>query len=108
MNINPGANASAAASVAGTSRAAARGGEADNQATEATRQQAAADSPAGKSQEATVDAGEQTNDRGGNGRQVLDVFEREEQDDLADQEEQQPATQKPTSDGAGEHLDLEA
>ena len=40
MNINPSA---AAASIAGTSRAAARGGEADSQAIESTRQQATAD-----------------------------------------------------------------
>ena len=54
MNINP----AAAASIAGTARAAGRGGESDNQATEATRQQSTSETPAGKSSESTVDAGE--------------------------------------------------
>jgi hypothetical protein len=103
MNINP----NAAASVAGTSRAAARGGKADSQASESTRQQSTTENPAGKaSQSSAVDAGDQTEDRGGNGRQVLDVFEREEE-----QQEQPPESQPRQSagpDGTGEHLDLEA
>ena len=106
MNINPGA----AASVAGTTRAAARGGEADNQATEATRQQSAADTPGGKAADSNaVDAGDQTSDRHGNGRQVLDVFERSDQEDEAATEGDQPPTRSAASlDGTGEHLDLEA
>ena len=74
MNIN---SSAAAASIAGTSRAAARGGEADSQAVESTRQQATADKPGGKSADSNeIDAGEQTGDRHGNGRQLLDQFER--------------------------------
>ena len=103
MNVNP----SAAASVAGTSRAAARGGEADNQATESTRQQSAADKPAGKSADSSeVDAGDQADDRHGNGRQVLDVFERSDDQDAPSEES---SASKPASmDGTGEHLDLQA
>ncbi len=79
MNINPSA---AAASIAGTSRAAARGGEADSQAIESTRQQATADKPGGKSADSNaIDAGDQTGDRHGNGRQVLDQFERHDDSD---------------------------
>ena len=111
MNINP----AAAASVAGSARAAARGGESDNQATEATRQQSAAESPAGKSSEAAIDAGDQTEDRGGNGRQVLDIFENsEDQQGEDDQQEQGQAKQDQNGaggvspEGTGEHLDLEA
>ena len=106
MNINPGA----AASVAGTSRAAARGGETDNQASEATRQQSAADNPAGKAADSSaVDAGDQTSDRHGNGRQVLDIFERSEDAKPDDQQEESSGQNNPVSpDGTGEHLDLQA
>ncbi len=79
MNINP---SGAAASIAGTSRAAARGGEADSQAVESTRQQATADTPGGKSADSNaIDAGEQAGDRHGNGRQLLDQFERHDDGD---------------------------
>jgi len=106
MNINP----SAAASVAGTSQAAAKGGDADNQATEATRQQSRADAPAGKATDTNaVDAGDQTDDRGGNGQQVLDVFERsEEEEQEGDEQESRPQSNPPSADGSGEHLDLQA
>jgi len=110
MNMNP-----AAASIAGTSRAAARGGETDNQATAATRQQAASDKPAGKSADAHVDAGDQTGDRGGDGRQALDVFERgaESEDQGAESEGQGAGQNKrqaanASPEGTGAHLDLEA
>ena len=104
MNINP----SAAASVAGTSRAATRGGEADNQAAEATRQQTTSEKPGGKAADSNaVDAGDQTDDRGGNGRQMLDVFEKSEnQDDKHD--ETSSHGKSVSNDGTGEHLDLEA
>ena len=103
MNINP----SAAASVAGTGRAAARGGDADNQATESTRQQSAADKPGGKAADSSaVDAGDQTGDRDGNGHQVLDVFERS--GDQEDPQQESPQRQSASPDGAGEHLDLQA
>lgn len=104
MNINP----SAAASVAGTSRAAARGGEADNQASEAANRQSTAENPAGKANDSSaVDAGDQTDDRGGNGRQVLDVFERKGGDEEAQQEEKRDPGSV-ASEGSGNHLDLEA
>ena len=107
MNINPSA---AAASVAGTGRAAARGGEADNQATEATRQQATAEKPAGKASDSSaVDAGDQTEDRGGDGRQVLDVFEHTEQDEHSEEQANTDRSSGSVSgDGVGGHLDLEA
>ena len=107
MNINP-----SAASIAGTSRAAARGGEADNQAAEATRQQTAAEKPAGKDSESNaVDAGDQTDDRGGNGRQMLDTFERSEDGDDAQNQNGEQTSVPPNSagtEGSGNHLDFEA
>ncbi|MFK8111776.1 MAG: hypothetical protein AB8B91_06225 [Rubripirellula sp.] len=106
MNINP----SAAASVAGTARAAAKGGEADNKASEATRQQATSEAPGGKASDSSaLDAGDQTSDRDGNGRQVLDVFERSEETEAAEEEsETQKQPPAATDDGTGGHLDLEA
>ena len=104
MNINP----AAAASIAGTSRAAGRGGESDNQATEATRKQSAADSPGGKTSEVTVDAGDQTQDRGGDGRQVLDVFEQTEGTEEQPEEQEEKRSGGASPEGSGEHLDLEA
>ena len=108
MNINP----SAAASIAGVSHAASRGGEADNQAAEATRQQSASEKPGGKSSEVAIDAGDQTDDRGGDGRQVLDVFERtdgnKEQGEEQGEEQTAPQAPRVSADGSGETLDLEA
>lgn len=106
MNINP----SAAASVAGTARAAAKGGEADNQASESTRQQSTADKPGGKvSDSNAVDAGDQTGDRGGDGRQVLDLFQKSDDGDSAQESKpDRDTSHRPSPDGAGEHLDLEA
>ncbi|MDG2223359.1 MAG: hypothetical protein P8L85_18395 [Rubripirellula sp.] len=104
MNINP----AAAASVAGTARAASRGGEADNQATETTRQQAKVESPAGATGETTVHAGEHTEDRDANGRQLYDTFEQGEPE-TAEQEEAPPGDRKSVNaDGIGGELDLEA
>ena len=105
VNIQPNA---AAATVAGTSRAAARGGEADNQATEATRQQSVSEKPAGKAADASaIDAGDQTGDRGGNGRQVYDRFESSRDEEADSRQESKPA-KSVSSEGTGEHLDLEA
>ena len=120
MNINP---SGAAASIAGTSRAAARGGEADAQVVESTRQQATADKPGGKSADSNaIDAGEQTGDRHGNGRQLLDQFERHKDGDEpnacdleADHEPQvdadvqgiAPASNGDTRMQLGANLDLE-
>ncbi len=102
MNINP----AAAASIAGVSRAASRGGDADNQAIESTRQQSAADKPAGRSSEAAIDAGDQTDDRGGDGRQVLDVFERDEKTPQQQEETETIASDGDRTDEPGEHIDL--
>lgn len=103
MNINP---TSAAASVAGTSRAAAKGGETDKQAVDATGKQSAAENPGGKSSESNaLDAGDQAGDRGGDGRQVLDVFEHPERRDSNPQPAPDEAQAKPAPDG---HLDFEA
>jgi hypothetical protein len=109
MNINP----AAAASIAGTSSAAGRGGESDNQANEASRQQSASETPAGKSSESAIDAGDQTQDRGGDGRQVLDVFEKaddeeQQQEELQKEDQQEKRSNGASPEGSGEHLDLEA
>ncbi len=104
MNINPSA---AAASIAGTSRAAARGGEADSQAVESTRQQATADKPGGKSADSNaIDAGEQTGDRHGNGRQLLDQFERHDDVDesKADDADDVEAEQESPADDDGQGI----
>ncbi len=120
MNINPSA---AAASIAGTSRAAARGGEADSQAVESTRQQATAEKPGGKSGDSNaIDAGDQTGDRHGNGRQMLDQFERHDDADESTATDGQPdyesrsdtdaqgiapSSHRDTPGEAGANLDLE-
>lgn len=123
MNVNPGAVTHSAAahaplnaSLAGTARAAARGGESDKQAAEASRQQQSAEKPAGQSPETQVDAGDETGDRGGDGRQVLDRFEQrasdgEPEDDAEDQAgDPRPAPPRvdPAPSGPGQQLDLEA
>lgn len=101
MNINPSA---AAASIAGTSRAAARGGEADSQAVESTRQQATADKPGGKSADSNaIDAGEQTGDRHGNGQQLLDQFERHDDGDESKADEGE-AVHESTADVDGQGI----
>ncbi len=106
MNINP----SAAASVAGTARAAARGGEADNQASEATRQQSTAEKPGGKAVDSSaVDAGDHADDRYGDGRQTLDTFEKSDSDqEQAESQETAAPPSPPSENGSGEHLDLQA
>ncbi len=109
MNINP----SAAASVAGTSRAAARGGESENQSAEATKQQAKSDAPGGKGGDtAAVDAGDHADDRYGDGRQTLDTFERSDSEEKPEETKEQAetptaplSTDEPESGG---HLDLQA
>lgn len=68
------------ASIAGVSRAAAHGGEQEKQTTEAARQQNTAEKPGGKSADSSaVDAGDATGDRGGDGRQTYDFFEKQNQ-----------------------------
>lgn len=88
-----------AASLAGTGRAAARGGEAESQASEAARQQSTAETPAGKSpDQSAVDAGQQTDDRDGHGQQSLDIFERRKKQ--PDESEAEP--EKAAADEAGD------
>ncbi|GAA5505900.1 hypothetical protein [Novipirellula caenicola] len=97
MQVNP---SSAAANIAGTARAAARGGEADSQAAEATKRQATAENPGGKTAEASaIDSSEQTHDRGGDGRQMYDTFERaKEHDEQETQPEEQPGDEHDAAD----------
>lgn len=109
MNVNPSV---AAASIAGVNRAAVKGSESDNQATDARSKQAASEAPAGKNGETQqLDAGDQSGDRDANGRQLLDVFERsedeseDESDRAAATSDEQQRSQKQPSEG---HLDLEA
>lgn len=104
VNINP----AAAAAVAGTARAASRGGEADNQATETTRQQAKVESPAGGTGESTVHAGEHTEDRDANGRQLYDIFEQSERETADHQEAPTEHRKSVNAEGVGGGLDLEA
>lgn len=105
MNINP--NPNAANSIAGTARAAARGGEATNRAVDANNKQATAEKPAGKAADSdAIDPGDQTEDRGGNGQQVLDVFQRGDEEES--REESTPKSKKSISpEGAGGNLDFE-
>jgi len=108
MNIHPTA---AAASIAGTERAANRGGESDARRAEASRQQQVADAPGGKSADSNaIDSGQETSDRGGDGRQVFDTFEQSQQgseDDSHDQDNISPR-QPARDENQGQHLDLEA
>ncbi|GAA4448490.1 hypothetical protein [Novipirellula rosea] len=96
MQVNP---SSAAASVAGTARAAARGGEADSQAAEATKRQATAENPGGKTAEASaIDSSEQTHDRGGDGRQMYDTFERAKEHDEQETQPDEAAAEQEATD----------
>ena len=68
------------ASIAGTQRAATRGGTIDNQSSQLSQSQSIATNPAGKSADSNaIDAGDQTGDRRGDGRQALDTFERNDE-----------------------------
>lgn len=85
------------ASIAGVSRAAARGGEQEKQTTEAARQQNTAEKPGGKSADSSaVDAGESTGDRGGDGRQTYDFFEKQNQPEDEASANESPANPDPT------------
>ena len=110
MNIQPPA---AAASIAGTARAAAKGGEGDNQASEGARRLAVTEQPAGKASETPgIDAGEQTGDRGGDGREMYDRFESSrkqegaEEDSLPDPSPQAAPDSFPAGDQS--HIDFQA
>lgn len=99
---------SAAASVAGTSHAASKGGESDRQASEGAARLDVSRRPAGKGTETSaVDPGEHTGDRGGDGRETYDRFERRTGDDG------DPVSEPGDDDGsaaeaAGGHIDFQA
>ena len=110
---------SAAASVAGTSHAASKGGESDRQASEGAARLDVSQRPAGKGSETSaVDPGEHTGDRGGDGREMYDRFERraDRDDDLQngqpdDDEAAHDGTNHETGspiDAAGGHIDFQA
>tara|TARA_R110002049_G_scaffold305056_1_gene500981 strand:- start:16568 stop:16903 length:336 start_codon:yes stop_codon:yes gene_type:complete len=106
MNIQPSA---AAASIAGTDRAATRGGEADAKRGEASRQQSAAEAPGGKAADSSaLDSGQETADRGGDGRQVLDIFEQSAKDEEEQAADQESSKSSANQESQGNHLDLEA
>lgn len=106
MNIQPSA---AAASIAGTDRAATRGGEADAKRGEASRQKSVAESPGGKSADSSaLDSGQETSDRGGDGRQVLDIFERSSETEEESAGEGGKDDRAPNRDTEGGHLDIQA
>ena len=106
MNIQPSA---AAASIAGTDRAATRGGEADAKRGEATRQREVSEAPGGKAADSSaIDSGQETADRGGDGHQVLDVFEKATKPDEETGDDLGLPRQGVNSDTQGGHLDLEA
>lgn len=108
----------AGAGVAGSSYAAAKGGETDKQASESSNQQSTAKSPGGKSEAAGVEAGSQTEDRGGNGQEFYDQFDSSgqadsEQDPHGDEDGQDDDTHQIAPSGSDEddaseppHLDL--
>ena len=99
----------AAASVAGIGRAIAKGGTSDDQMTQARADQTKQTAPGGKSEGVEqLEAGDPTQDRGGDGRQVLDQFEsQEEEGKLADPESQTESADDGSDDADG-HLDFKA
>ena len=90
------------ASIAGTGHAAARGGEQEKQTAEATRQQNTAEKPGGKSADSSaVDAGDATGDRGGDGRQTYDFFEKQNQ---PEDESSAPTNESPANPAATDSI----
>jgi hypothetical protein len=106
MNIQPSA---AAASIAGVDRAATRGGEADAKRGESLRQQSVSEAPGGKAADSSaIDSGQETADRGADGRQVLDIFEKSTKDEEETVDDHNSLRKGVNSDTQGGHLDLEA
>lgn len=107
MNIPPVPPASL---VAGTAHAAAKGGETDKQSSEAVSQQQNANNPGGKAVDAiSVEKGEKSGDRDGNGREMLDVFERTSDDESHETNEEKQDDAPESSSLPPEdppHLDL--
>ncbi len=107
MNIqpNPVTAAGITASVAGVGHAAARGGEHEKQTGEAIRQQSTVEKPGGKSADSSaVDAGDATGDRGGDGRQTYDFFQKQKQPDDESSGTESPAS-PPTRDSVNHSSD---
>lgn len=105
MNINP----AAAALIAGTARAAAKGGDSDARASQDTARQSAARAPGGKdAADTSIEAGDQTSDRDANGRQVLDIFERNSDESKQEDSEPTPRSDSQRQSNHEGHLDLEA
>ena len=110
MNIQ---GSHAAISIAGTSTAAAKGGETDKQGSESASQLATSDKTAGSDAVTPeVDPGEHLGDRGGDGRQLYDTFEHREERDPTPSEEAEERSHSdgptPASDPSTcSHLDLE-
>jgi len=108
MNVQPNA---ASASIAGSIRASARGGDAESQTADSVSKQATKEKPAGKSGETSaIDAGEQTSDRDADGRQMYDTFE-----SSTDAEQPEAGEDKPSNDphrkrdaDSPSHLDFDA
>ncbi|MEM9588042.1 MAG: hypothetical protein AAGA03_12245 [Planctomycetota bacterium] len=106
MNIPPTAVTSA---VAGTARAAAKGGEADKQATESGNRLATNEKPAGKDDGINqLDAGHETADRDGDGRQLYDRFTPSSESEDETSEESQPPPHATRLPSDGHQLDFEA
>jgi hypothetical protein len=91
-----------AISIAGTSHAASKVSAADDAAIHASQQAESAAKGSSDKTNATLET-EGSQDRGGDGRQVLDVFERREkkqppQEEIADEsaEDESDSTQKPS------------
>ena len=103
MNIN----LTPASIVAGTAHAASKGGETDKRASEAAAQQSVSGKPGGKAADTdAVDAGSESDDRGGNGHEAYDIFESSESETPPDSATTSDQTiPKPSADG---HLDFEA
>ena len=111
MNIQ---GSHAAISIAGTSIAAAKGGESDKQGSESASQLATSGRPAGRDAATPeVDPGEHLGDRGGDGRQLYDTFEhREERDPTPSDEDPEEHSHSDGPASASDpatcsHLDLE-
>lgn len=113
MNIPPIPTPTAATtSLAGVSRAAARGGEHESRVGEAARQQRVSEAPAGKvAGSDSIDASDATGDRDGDGRQTYDLFDKHEQPnpdpDVENASESETSSIETTEESA-QHIDFEA
>ncbi len=107
MNIQPNP---AAASIAGVSHAAARGGEQDKQSAEAIRQQKTAEAPGGKSKDSSaIDAGDRAGDRDADGRQTYDHFEKSQPpNDETAQASEETQHQTESTQIPPDHIDFQA